>query len=187
MPFRCPHAEAEWQGAKSCLELSPCGHPHVKGGRAISLGEMAALGSQCGQGWDRGTACTLKCSNICLELEISRIYPRRLRRDTVTKEENKRCPRSQVVDGLKGSAVCCVIGCREGPMGLDRANFGSGGVQALEDKTQQRCPKSRTRDGQKTEGPKFPSIVEQVGWSKYTPGSLHSNEKDELLRLLQAT
>lgn len=72
-------------------------------------------------------------------------------------------------------------------MGLDRANFGSGGVQALEDKTQQRCPKSRTRDGQKTEGPKFPSIVEQVGWSKYTPGSLHSNEKDELLRLLQAT
>ena len=30
MPFRCPRAEAEWQGDKSCLELSPCRYPHVK-------------------------------------------------------------------------------------------------------------------------------------------------------------
>lgn len=81
-------------------------------------------------------AGTLKCSNICLELETSRIYPR-LRRDTVIKEETE-CPRSQTVDGLKGSAVGCVTGRREGPLGLDRGNFGSGGVQALEGKTQQR-------------------------------------------------
>lgn len=63
-------------------------------------------------------AGTLKCSNICLELEMSRIYPR-LRRDTVIKEETEKCPRRQVVDGLKGSAVGCVIGRREEPLGLD--------------------------------------------------------------------
>lgn len=49
------------------------------------------------------------------------------------------------------------------------------------------APKSSTYDGQKTEGLNALPIVEQVGWSKYTPGSLHSNEKDELLRLLRAT
>lgn len=39
-------------------------------------------------------AGTLKCSNICLELETSRIYPR-LRRDTVIKEETESVPEAR--------------------------------------------------------------------------------------------
>lgn len=70
------------------MQVSPCK-------RAISLSEMAALGSQCGQGWGSGMASTLKCSSICLELEISRIYPRSLRRDTVTKERPRGVPEAR--------------------------------------------------------------------------------------------
>lgn len=66
---------------------------------------MGTLGSEHGQGQGRGMARALKCSSVCLVLEMSRIQPRGLRRDTVTKEEAEKCPRSQVGGGLKASAV----------------------------------------------------------------------------------
>ena len=55
---------------------------------------MAALGSQCGQRQESSMAGTLKCSNICLDLEMSRIYPR-LRRDTVINEETESVPEAR--------------------------------------------------------------------------------------------
>lgn len=77
MPFRCPRAELVAGGQELSgvvtMQVSPCK-------RAISLSEMAALGASV-TGWgSSGMASTLKCSSICLELEISRIYPRSLRR-----------------------------------------------------------------------------------------------------------
>lgn len=92
------------------VTVGPC---PGKGGRAMSLTEMGTLGSEHGQGQGRGMARALKCSSVCLVLEMSRIQPRGLRRHTVTKKEAERCPRSQVGGRLKASAVSCVTGCRE--------------------------------------------------------------------------
>lgn len=64
MPFRCHVLKLSGRGIKSCLELSPCRYPHVKG--PPSLSEDGCPGSQCGQGWGSGMASTLKCSSICL-------------------------------------------------------------------------------------------------------------------------
>lgn len=58
------------------------------------------------------------------------------RRDTVTKER----PRVSQKPGGRWPLGTCVTGCREGPWDLTELIWVHGGVQVLEDKTQQRRP-----------------------------------------------